>query len=153
MAAKLGSADGAKIGIRDLAAVKNGLLILSGPEDDELGQAALFHLDPDQDRLTPLGKISGLPAEAKPEGLLVLFSSSRTASRTESRRSMRSRSSRAHRCAPASVAILMTSVVAGAIVVLAASTGPDRSPPDEVGEGAMSGIGERDDGSPLGRNS
>jgi hypothetical protein len=72
MAAKLGSADGAKIGIRDLAAVKNGLLILSGPEDDELGQAALFHLDPDQDRLTPLGKISGLPAEAKPEGLLVL---------------------------------------------------------------------------------
>ena len=68
MAAKVGSADGIKIGIRDLAAVNNGLLILSGPEDDDPGQAALFHFDPEQDRL----KLSGLPAEAKPEGLLVL---------------------------------------------------------------------------------
>jgi len=68
----LGSPDESGFGVRDLAAVKTGLLILSGPEDDEPGQAALFHLDPEKDVLTPLGKISGLAAEAKPEGLLVL---------------------------------------------------------------------------------
>ena len=72
MEVTLGSPDGSRFGVRDLAAVKTGLLILSGPEDDEPGQAALFHLDPEKDALTPLGKISGLAAEAKPEGLLVL---------------------------------------------------------------------------------
>jgi hypothetical protein len=72
IAVKLGSAGGPRLGVRDLAAVKSGFLILSGPEDDEPGQAALFHFDPDKGALTPLGRISGLAAEAKPEGLLVL---------------------------------------------------------------------------------
>src|SRR5262249_19368187 len=70
---KLGSPGGTAVGIRDLAPVETGLLILSGPEDDDPGQAALFHFDPAKGELKPLGNLSGLlPASAKPEGLLVL---------------------------------------------------------------------------------
>jgi hypothetical protein len=60
------------IGIRDLAAVATGLLILTGPEDDEPGRAALFHFDPDSRAIKRLGALTGLADKAKPEALLVL---------------------------------------------------------------------------------
>ena len=58
--------------MRDLAAVADGLLVLSGPEDDDPGQAAIHHFDPKTKAITPLGMLTGLPPEAKPEALLVL---------------------------------------------------------------------------------
>jgi len=59
-------------GVRDLAPVADGLLVLSGPEDDEPGQAALHHFDPKTRVVRLLGTLAGLPAKAKPEALLVL---------------------------------------------------------------------------------
>jgi hypothetical protein len=65
---KLGSGKG----VRDLAAVADGLLVLSGPEDDESGQAAIHHFDPKTQAIVLLGTLGGLPKKAKPEALLVL---------------------------------------------------------------------------------
>ena len=62
----------ARQGVRDLAAVADGLLVLSGPEDDEPGQAAIHHFDPKTQAITLLGTLAGLPKKAKPEALLVL---------------------------------------------------------------------------------
>jgi hypothetical protein len=59
-------------GVRDLAAVADGLLVLSGPEDDEPGQAAIHHFDPKTQAVKLLGILAGLPKKAKPEALLVL---------------------------------------------------------------------------------
>jgi hypothetical protein len=59
-------------GVRDLAAVADGLLVLSGPEDDEPGQAGVHHFDPRTQAVTLLGTLAGLPKKAKPEALLVL---------------------------------------------------------------------------------
>jgi Protein of unknown function (DUF3616) len=59
-------------GVRDLAAVADGLLVLSGPEDDEPGQAALHRFDAKTQAITLLGTLAGLPRKAKPEALLVL---------------------------------------------------------------------------------
>ena len=59
-------------GVRDLAAVADGLLVLSGPEDDEPGQAAVHLFDPKSQAVKLLGTLAGLPKKAKPEALLVL---------------------------------------------------------------------------------
>jgi hypothetical protein len=59
-------------GVRDLAAVASGLLVLSGPEDDEPGQAAIHHFNPTTQAIALLGTLAGLPKKAKPEALLVL---------------------------------------------------------------------------------
>jgi hypothetical protein len=59
-------------GVRDLAPVADGLLVLSGPEDDEPGQAAIHHFDPKTQAIALLGTLAGLPPKAKPEALLLL---------------------------------------------------------------------------------
>lgn len=60
------------IGVRDLAAVDDGLLILSGPMDDIAGDAAIYHFEPSSRVLRRLGTLPNLTDKAKPEGLLVL---------------------------------------------------------------------------------
>ena len=59
-------------GVRDLAPVADGLLVLSGPEDDEPGLAAVHHFNPRTQAVKLLGTLAGLPKNAKPEALLVL---------------------------------------------------------------------------------
>lgn len=65
---------GEDTGIRDLAAVRDGLLILSGPVNEQPVMPAIFHWNPANDQLKELGTLK-IPAElagAKAEGLLVL---------------------------------------------------------------------------------
>jgi hypothetical protein len=66
---------GTDAGIRDLAAVRDGLLILSGPVNDQDVTPALFHWSEKSDSLKKLGGLA-LPASvdgaAKAETLLVL---------------------------------------------------------------------------------
>lgn len=63
---------GEGMGVRDLAAVKDGLLILSGPEGDMPGSAALHFFDPSTRAVTLLGQLPVIKPKAKPEALLVL---------------------------------------------------------------------------------
>jgi hypothetical protein len=63
---------GSWMGVRDLAAVKEGLLILSGPEDDVPGSAAIHRFDPQTRAVTLLGNLPAIAPKAKPEALLVL---------------------------------------------------------------------------------
>lgn len=65
---------GKDTGIRDLASVRDGLLILSGPVNDQPVTPAIFLWNPANDHLKELGTLK-LPADlvtAKAEGLLVL---------------------------------------------------------------------------------
>lgn len=60
-------------GVRDLAAVASGLLVLAGPEADQGATFALFFWDGSGARPRLLGELrQGQEAKAKPEGLLVL---------------------------------------------------------------------------------
>lgn len=63
---------GAGMGVRDLAAVDNGLLILSGPEDNVPGHAAIHFFDPKAKSTKLLGRIPPVSHKAKPEALLLL---------------------------------------------------------------------------------
>jgi hypothetical protein len=63
---------GARAGIRDLAAVRTGLLVLSGPVNDEAVTPAISHWNPATGKLDKLAELPSLPAGAKAETLLVL---------------------------------------------------------------------------------
>jgi hypothetical protein len=63
---------GSGMGVRDLATVEGGLLILSGPEEDVAGSAGLHFFDPSTRAATPLGELPVIQPKAKPEALLVL---------------------------------------------------------------------------------
>jgi Protein of unknown function (DUF3616) len=70
---------GKDVGIRDLAAVQSGLLILAGPTPDEKSLAdgtridyPVLHWDGRSPDVKPLGRLDGVPKEGKPETLLVL---------------------------------------------------------------------------------
>jgi hypothetical protein len=70
---------GKDVGIRDLAAVQSGLLILAGPAADEKSLAngktidyPVFHWDGRSPDVKPLGRLDGVPKKGKPETLLVL---------------------------------------------------------------------------------
>ena len=60
------------MGVRDLAAVADGFLVLSGPEADEPGEADLFFWDGQSAAPARLGILGGVPDHAKPEAILVL---------------------------------------------------------------------------------
>ena len=62
---------GARTGIRDLAAVSTGLLILSGPVNEEDVKPAIFHWNPENGKIDRLAAVE-TPAGAKAETLLVL---------------------------------------------------------------------------------
>lgn len=59
-------------GVRDLATVAGGFLILSGPEADETGPADLFFWNGKSREPARLASLAGLPEGAKPEAVLVL---------------------------------------------------------------------------------
>lgn len=63
---------GDKIGIRDLAGLKTGMLILSGPAGDTSGTYSVSHWDDRSDAWKPLAVLGGIPAGGKPETLIVL---------------------------------------------------------------------------------
>src|SRR3954451_9758169 len=63
---------GTGMGVRDLATVKGGLLILSGPEDDAPGNAAVHFFQDSNGTTTRLGTLPDLTSTAKPEALLLL---------------------------------------------------------------------------------
>jgi hypothetical protein len=67
---------GEAMGVRDLAAVEGGHLILAGPSgsDDEgpLPKSTVWFWPKDSKTATPLAALVGLPAGAKPEGMVVL---------------------------------------------------------------------------------
>jgi hypothetical protein len=70
---------GDKTGIRDLAAVDNGLLILTGPvnEPDEKDkdvkvERSIFHWNPETGKLDRLAQLGPLPKDVKAETLVVL---------------------------------------------------------------------------------
>jgi hypothetical protein len=54
------------------------LLVLSGPEDDDPGHAAIHYFDPEKNTVTFLGTLPELSAGGKPEGLLLLDDSGAT---------------------------------------------------------------------------
>jgi Protein of unknown function (DUF3616) len=60
------------MGVRDLATVADGFLVLSGPEADEPGEADLFFWDGQSAAPARLGMLGGVPDHAKPEAVLVL---------------------------------------------------------------------------------
>ena len=60
------------MGVRDLATVAGGFLVLSGPEADERGEADLFFWDGQSGAPARLGMLGGVPNRAKPEAVLVL---------------------------------------------------------------------------------
>lgn len=67
---------GKDVGIRDLAAVKSGLLVLAGPAPDVSGTSLevdypVFHWD-GKSAVKPLGPLGSVPKDGKPETLLVL---------------------------------------------------------------------------------
>lgn len=67
---------GTACGVRDLASVENGFLILAGPDPSEekgLAYGSYIHFwDGEADTTRLLGSLSGSDAAGKPEGLLVL---------------------------------------------------------------------------------
>jgi Protein of unknown function (DUF3616) len=63
---------GDKIGIRDLAPVKDGLLVLSGPAGDTSGTYAISQWNDKTEALTPIAVLGGIPAGGKPETVIVL---------------------------------------------------------------------------------
>jgi Protein of unknown function (DUF3616) len=63
---------GDKVGIRDLAALKTGMLILSGPAGDTAGAYAISHWDEKSGASKSLAVLGGVPAGGKPETLIVL---------------------------------------------------------------------------------
>ncbi|WP_408093652.1 DUF3616 domain-containing protein [Rhodoplanes sp. SY1] len=66
---------GKTTGIRDLAAVRDGLVVLSGPVNEQAVPPALWHWNEKTGALAPLGTLmpaKGLPADAKAETVLVL---------------------------------------------------------------------------------
>ena len=63
---------GPRTGIRDLAAVKSGLLILSGPVTDEQVVPAVHFWNPADKTIRKLVELRGLPAERKAETLVAL---------------------------------------------------------------------------------
>jgi hypothetical protein len=66
---------GPTTGIRDLAAVNDGLVLLTGPVNDQAVTPALYHWNDKTGALTPLGTLTpskSLPAGAKAETVLVL---------------------------------------------------------------------------------
>jgi Protein of unknown function (DUF3616) len=69
-------------GVRDLAAVPGGLLILSGPEDDEIGAPSIYFFEPQAGTATCLGTLPALSPKGKPEALLVLENAPDAASHT-----------------------------------------------------------------------
>jgi hypothetical protein len=67
---------GKDIGIRDLAAVKSGFLVLAGPAPGVSGSGPgidypVFHWD-GKSAVKPLGPLGDIPSEGKPETLVVL---------------------------------------------------------------------------------
>lgn len=60
------------VGVRDLATVEDGFLVLSGPEMNEPGDADLFFWDGQSTAPKRLGRLGGLPEQAKPEAILLL---------------------------------------------------------------------------------
>lgn len=66
---------GKTTGIRDLAAVRDGLIVLSGPVNEQAVAPALWHWNDTTGALAPLGTLTpakGLPEDAKAETVLVL---------------------------------------------------------------------------------
>ncbi len=63
---------GRNAGVRDLATVTNGLLVLSGPVNEQPVAPAVFHWEETSQTLTKLATLGKLPADAKAETLLVL---------------------------------------------------------------------------------
>ena len=64
---------GQGLGVRDLATVADGLLVLAGPEADQGAAPAVFFWDGAGSKPHSLGELrTDLPADTKPEGLLVL---------------------------------------------------------------------------------
>lgn len=67
---------GDAVGIRDMARVLGGVLLLTGPalpeDNNVIGSARLFHWAPGSDRLRALGLLDGMHPDEKPEALLVL---------------------------------------------------------------------------------
>ena len=63
---------GGNVGIRDLARVDNGLLVLSGAVNDQDIAPAVFLWEPASGALKKLGALGGTPPGAKAETLLVL---------------------------------------------------------------------------------
>ncbi|MFD2183605.1 DUF3616 domain-containing protein [Rhodoplanes azumiensis] len=66
---------GKTTGIRDLAAVRDGLIVLTGPVNEQAVVPALWHWNDKSGALTPLGTLTpakGLPEDAKAETVLVL---------------------------------------------------------------------------------
>lgn len=63
---------GPRAGIRDLAAVQTGLLILSGPVNDEAVTPSIFHWNPETNKLDMLVQLAALPASTKVETIVVL---------------------------------------------------------------------------------
>ena len=61
----------ARLGIRDLAAVQGGLLVLSGPVNEQAVTPAVFHWDDASNTLRKLADLV-LPVSGKAETLLVL---------------------------------------------------------------------------------
>lgn len=60
------------MGVRDLATVEGGFLVLSGPEMNKPGEANVFFWDGQSAAPKRLGGLGGLPDHAKPEAVLVL---------------------------------------------------------------------------------
>lgn len=63
---------GDRTGIRDLAAVETGLLILSGPVNNDALAPLIWHWNPESGALELLGQVSDLPEDIKAETILVL---------------------------------------------------------------------------------
>ena len=71
---------GTDVGIRDMAAVGGGFLLLTGPLHDEVAEPALYFWDGVSAEIEPKGRLTGLPVaqvdgkavSAKAEGLLFL---------------------------------------------------------------------------------
>lgn len=63
---------GKDIGIRDLAPLKSGMLVLAGPAPDAAGTYAIAHWNEQTNALKPLAKLAGIPAGGKAETLIVL---------------------------------------------------------------------------------
>jgi hypothetical protein len=63
---------GENTGIRDLAALKTGMLILSGPAADIPGAYGISHWNEQSRAWKPLATLDGIPSGGKPESLIVL---------------------------------------------------------------------------------
>jgi Protein of unknown function (DUF3616) len=63
---------GEQTGIRDLAALKTGMLVLSGPAPDVAGAYGISHWNEQSRAWKPLATLGGIPSGGKPESLIVL---------------------------------------------------------------------------------